>query len=261
MKKRGFKPNQQTITLLLTACANSKSPNATKLAQTLIAKASLSITPANAEFTPARFPPINIFHINALLKVYSRKSDLASLIQTYNDLRARSIEPDIMTYTTMLNAFARIGGDEGFKHAIIVWSDLQHDVLQRQQQASALPLKLDTMVVNGILLASQSAKSLSHVREGIKISRQIFNLSNSYSTSDESISKSLQKWTDISLQMHPSTLTIIINLFIKCRMYREGITAVERIIERFPGFKLDMMNYSSWIWLFSMYFEEIAKKN
>jgi pentatricopeptide repeat protein len=164
MKKRGFKPNPQTYTILLKGCANNPGINSDRLAQKLIEYAKKLNEPTKVDnehsdivtYSKAEKPGMNIIHYNNLLNMYSKNKQLAQMIELYDQLREQQpllyqlygyknrshiddfdetldpknlIVPDIFSYTTVINGLATVpSSNDAFEQVITIWLDYKQDL-------------------------------------------------------------------------------------------------------------------------------------
>ena len=104
MKKRAQQPNAQTFTIIFRGCALSQHPKVAVSEAVKLYQNMLSV---------GRIKP-NTIHLNAVLQVCAKASDLESMfsILTSSDDPLRS--PNNLTYTTILNALRRKTEDATF---------------------------------------------------------------------------------------------------------------------------------------------------
>ncbi|KAF9551217.1 hypothetical protein EC957_010103 [Mortierella hygrophila] len=169
MKKRGFEPSERTFTILLNSLAiNASSPNSVVRARALYQQLQDS-----EDLSPTTV------HTNALLKVCTRQHDYTALQEVYASMsKSGENAPDVITYSTVINAYARKGGDEGFEMAWRVWEDLVQDKARRGED-----VELDSKIVDAVLLACRGAKSAVFVKRGYKLVESLYGLPASSSTS------------------------------------------------------------------------------
>ncbi|KAJ3292710.1 hypothetical protein HK104_005098 [Borealophlyctis nickersoniae] len=130
MRKRNVVPTTRTYTALLNAYAEYSSLDTTN-------EVSRAIRLNNAQEVYDSIPPevLNIQHTNALLKVFvaciyeggfESAWDLYRLLVPLEGRRRADVpEPDVVTFTSMLNICAKKGGKIGFDSAMNVWNDVQ----------------------------------------------------------------------------------------------------------------------------------------
>ncbi|KAF9099054.1 hypothetical protein BGX23_004296 [Mortierella sp. AD031] len=264
MKKRGFEPSDRTFTILLNSLAiNASSPNSVSRARALFQQIQDS-----EDTTPT------IVHTNALLKVCARQSDYDALQQIYDDVLSKNKShgraggaaeenaPDVITYSTLINAYARKGGDQGFQLAWKVWEDCLEAKARRGDDVD-----LDTRIVDAILLACREAKSPVFIKRGYKLVESLYGLPHSSSSSSSSSSstsgsgsgsgssateRSISPSKSLGLgpaplreTIHPRTVELLLSLCSKLKDYNRSKHYYNLIRTTYPDFKPDPQLLSS----------------
>ncbi|KAG0265261.1 hypothetical protein BG011_005132 [Mortierella polycephala] len=245
MKKRGFEPSDRTFTILLNSLAiNSSSPNSISRAMELYKQMQ------DSEDTPP-----TLVHTNALLKVCSRKPDYEALQQVYNDMpKTGSNAPDVVTFNILINSFARMGGDRGFKSAWKVWEDFLEAKIKRPDQ-----VELDQKLVDAILLACREAVSSTYIKRGYPLIESLYGLSVSPSSSQPGPSKTSSASERAILpskslglgailrkdSIHPRTVELLLSICSKLRDHDKAQQYMDLIRSTYPDFKPDPQLLSS----------------
>ncbi|KAF9585945.1 hypothetical protein BGW38_010851 [Lunasporangiospora selenospora] len=252
MKKRGFEPSERTYTILLNALAiNPASPFSVSRAQGLISAMEMS----------EDLPP-TVVHTNALLKVCSRKPDYETLLETYNSMpKSGSTAPDVITYNIVINAFARMGGDEGFEKAWAAWEDCIAAKTRRPDE-----IDLDYKVVDAILLACREARKPSHIKRGYRLVESLYGLTISeFDTPEPEIAPKNMSKTDRALApskslglgaflaketIQPRTVELLLSICVKIKEYKRALKYLDLIRTKFPEFAPDSQLLSSTMHLY-----------
>ncbi|KAF9930840.1 hypothetical protein FBU30_011207 [Linnemannia zychae] len=259
MKKRGFEPSDRTFTILLNSLAvgASSSPNSVVRARALYQQ--MLDSPETKPKT---------IHTNALLKVCTRQRDYTALQEVYSSMpKYGSNAPDVITYSTIINAYARKGGDEGFEHAWKVWEDLLEAKAKRGEEVD-----LDTKIVDGILLACREARSAMYIKRGYKLVDDLYGLPASSSPFASSGSGSdsgsgLGSVTERGISplkslglgastlrkdtIHPRTVELLLSICTKLKDYYRAKHYMTLIRSTFPEFKPDSQLLSSLMHLYT----------
>ncbi|KAF9913272.1 hypothetical protein EC991_000034 [Linnemannia zychae] len=264
MKKRGFEPSERTFTILLNSLAINapSSPN--------------SVSRARALYTQIEeHPDIDptTVHTNALLKVCARQCDYTALQEVYETMIKQrggggsssgrdGNAPDVITYSTMINAYARKGGDEGFEAAWKVWEDCLEAMTTRR---GAEDVELDTRIVDGILLACREARSPVFMRRGYKLIESLYGLPASSSPSPSGSGtgsgaghvSATERATSPSKHLglapamlrketiHPRTVELLLSICSKLKDFNRANHYMTLIKTTFPDFKADPKLLSS----------------
>ncbi|RUP45574.1 hypothetical protein BC936DRAFT_147999 [Jimgerdemannia flammicorona] len=260
MKRRGFKPNDRTYTLLLSAlAANPSSPEAIERAEQIYAGLQSSST------------ILSLIHTNALIKVFSRADDLQSVLRVYHSMpREGEMRPDKFTYTTVLSACARTTGDDGFREGLKVWEDVlaavKKDAETYRQRDSPLgkkaetveiavktmqnaktvirpqhkraPLEVDSFLATAMLSVCKSARDPLDVMRGFDV------VSTIYGIRPPSINPPLLANPP---PMTSPALDVIISLCFRTRQYDLGIQYFDLTLSAFPDFEPDVKIFNSLI--------------
>lgn len=262
MKKRGFEPSERTFTILLNSLAiNASSPNSVERARALYDQ----IQQSSQDLTPTTV------HTNALLKVCTRQHDYKALQEIYSSMsKSGDNAPDVITYSTAINAYARKGGDEGFEAAWKVWEDLVEAKARRGED-----VELDSRIVDGVLLACRGARSAVYVKRGYKLVESLYGLSasstpstistsasgtgsaagSSMTSTERAISptKSLGLPTaPLLLQdktIHPRTVELLLSICTKLKDQSRATHYMSLIQTTFPHFQPDPQLLSSLMYL------------
>ncbi|KAF9902056.1 hypothetical protein BX616_002056 [Lobosporangium transversale] len=246
MKKRGYKPNDRTFTILLNALAiNSFSPNSVSRAQMLYQQMK------DSEDTHP-----NVVHTNALLKVCARKPDYEALQQVYDEMpKVGPNSPDVVTFNIMINSFARMGGDKGFEQAWRIWEDFLDAKTKRPDQVD-----LDGALIDALLLACREARSSVFMKRGYRIVGSLYdlNLSSGEPTPDaEKLSSpSPSNMTSLDKALYPSktlgvgpilkmrtiqprTVELLLSICSKLKDYGKAQRYMDLIRTTYPDFRPD----------------------
>jgi hypothetical protein len=277
MKKRGFDPSDRTFTILLNSLAinASASPNSVSRARALYAQIQ-----EHPDLDPTTV------HTNALLKVCARQRDYTALQEVYDSMSKRGggrgasssssgrdgNAPDVITYSTMINAYARKGGDEGFEAAWKVWEDCLE---AKTTKMGAEDVELDTQIVDGILLACREAESAVFMKRGYKLVESLYGFpasSSSSSTTSPSVSgtasgsgagvvsateRAISPSKHLGLApamlrkdtIHPRTVELVLSICSKLKDYNRAKHYMTLIRTTFPDFKPDPQLLSSLMYL------------
>ncbi|KAG0296424.1 hypothetical protein BGZ96_009507 [Linnemannia gamsii] len=258
MKKRGFEPSERTFTILLNSLAiNASSPNSVERARALYDQ----IQESTQDLTPTTV------HTNALLKVCTRQHDYTALQEIYSSMsKSGDNAPDVITYSTVINAYARKGGDEGFEAAWKVWEDLVEAKARRGED-----VELDSRIVDGVLLACRGARSAVFMKRGYKLVESLYGLpasstpstiptsasgagsvaGSSMTSTERAISptKSLGLPTaPLLLQdktIHPRTVELLLSICAKLKDQSRATHYMSLIQTTFPHFQPDPQLLSS----------------
>jgi hypothetical protein len=264
MKKRGFEPSERTFTILLNALAiNASSPNSVERARALYDQ----IQQSTQDLTPTTV------HTNALLKVCTRQHDYKALQEIYSSMsKSGDNAPDVITYSTVINAYARKGGDEGFEAAWKVWEDLVEAKARRGED-----VELDSRIVDGVLLACRGARSAMFVKRGYKLVESLYGLPASSSPSPSSASgsgsgsgsgtgssmtsteRAISPTKSLGLPtaplllhdktIHPRTVELLLSICSKLKDHSRATHYMSLIQTTFPNFQPDPQLISSLMYL------------
>ncbi|KAF8940024.1 hypothetical protein BGZ47_007905 [Haplosporangium gracile] len=253
MKKRGFEPSERTFTILLNSLAiNASSPNSVPRARALYQQIQDS-----EDLTPTTV------HTNALLKVCTRQHDYIALQEVYSSMSKHGDNaPDVITYSTVINAYARRGGDEGFEMAWKVWEDLVEDKARRGED-----VELDSRIVDAVLLACRGARSAVFVKRGYKLVESLYGLPASLATFPSSASgsgsgsgssltsteRAISPTKSLGLSpaslrketIHPRTVELLLSICSKLKDYARATHYMTLIQTEFPAFTPDPQLLSS----------------
>ncbi|KAG0078995.1 hypothetical protein BGZ90_003799 [Linnemannia elongata] len=251
MKKRGFEPSERTFTILLNSLAiNASSPNSVPRARALYQQLQDS-----EDLSPTTV------HTNALLKVCTRQHDYTALQEVYASMsKSGDNAPDVITYSTVINAYARKGGDEGFEMAWRVWEDLVQDKARRGED-----VELDSRIVDAVLLACRGARSAVFVKRGYKLVESLYGLPASSSTSGSGSSpattaaattateRAISPTKSLGLSpaslrketIHPRTVELLLSICSKLKDYTRAAHYMALIHSHFPNFTPDPQFLSS----------------
>ncbi|KAF9297159.1 hypothetical protein BGZ88_010898 [Linnemannia elongata] len=251
MKKRGFEPSERTFTILLNSLAiNASSPNSVPRARALYQQLQDS-----EDLSPTTV------HTNALLKVCTRQHDYTALQEVYASMsKSGDNAPDVITYSTVINAYARKGGDEGFEMAWKVWEDLVQDKARRGED-----VELDSRIVDAVLLACRGARSAVFVKRGYKLVESLYGLPASSSTSGSGSSpattaaattateRAISPTKSLGLSpaslrketIHPRTVELLLSICLKLKDYTRAAHYMTLIHSHFPNFTPDPQFLSS----------------
>ncbi|KAI1315600.1 hypothetical protein EDD11_000610 [Mortierella claussenii] len=249
MKKRGFELSERTYTILLNALAvNVDSPNCISRAEALYQQMQQS-----EETTPT------VAHTNALLKVCARKPDYDALQRVYNDMpKSGPNASDVVTFSTLINSYARMGGDRGFELAWKVWEDYLEAKTRRPDEVD-----LDEALVDAILLACREAKSSAYVKRGYRLVESLYGLRLSPATpgvSVESTASLAIPATDPSKVLgvgailkkdtiQPRTVELLLSICVKLKDYSKAQGYMDLVRTTYPDFKADSQLMASMIHL------------
>ncbi|KAG0271125.1 hypothetical protein BGZ95_001112, partial [Linnemannia exigua] len=199
----------------------------------------------------------------------ARQHDYTALQEVYSSMSKQGDNsPDVITYSTLINAYARKGGDEGFELAWKVWEDCLEAKTRRAEDVD-----LDTRIVDGILLACREARSAVFVKRGYKLVESLYGLpasaspfpapsttattgtgSSSYVSATERAS-SPSKHLGLAPAMlrkeaiHPRTVELILSICSKLKDYHRAHHYMTLIRTTFPDFKPDPQLLSSLMYL------------
>lgn len=255
MKKRGFEPSERTFTILLNSLAiNADSPNSVPRARALYQQLQDS-----EDLSPTTV------HTNALLKVCTRQHDYTALQEVYASMsKSGDNAPDVITYSTVINAYARKGGDEGFEMAWRVWEDLVQDKARRGED-----VELDSRIVDAVLLACRGARSAMFMKRGYKLVESLYGLPASSSTSGSgtgagsgsgsepttstATERAISPTKSLGLSpaslrkdtIHPRTVELLLSICSKLKDYSRATHYMTLIRSHFPNFTPDPQLLSS----------------
>lgn len=153
MKRRGFKPNDHTYTILLKALSNNPSENVVERANEVY----LTLQESNK---------MSKIHYNALLKVYARAGAHREMMRTYKQMMESGSVPDTMTYSILFNSFAR--NDIGtFDELMSIWDEAQAQ-MKKLVSDSGTPLKVDDRLLAAFINAVRNTGTLAkHFQVGM----------------------------------------------------------------------------------------------
>ncbi|KAG0349720.1 hypothetical protein BC939DRAFT_526374 [Gamsiella multidivaricata] len=237
MKKRGFEPSDRTYTILLNALAiNTSSPNSVSRAKALYQQMQ------DSEDT---LPTAT--HTNALLKVCAYKPDYESLQEVYEGMpKSGPSAPDVVTFSILINSFARMGGDKGFEMAWKIWEDCLEAKTRRPDE-----IEIDQALVDAVLLACRQARSSSFIKRGYRLVESLYGLSltssgsagsDRTSATDRTISpgKALGLGTILRGDtIQPRTVELLVSISAKLKEYRKAEDIMELIRTNYPDFRPD----------------------
>lgn len=155
MKRRGFKPTDQTFTSLLVALSKNPGDN-------VLQKANDLHTSLNEEGQMSKY------HYNSLLQVYARAGAHRQMMRVFNEMKSTANRPDAFTYNIVLNSFAR--NDEGdYNELIEVWWQLQQQVKEDSEReigqsktlSQSNELKTDHRLLAALLQGIRRTSTLS----------------------------------------------------------------------------------------------------
>ncbi|KAI9013936.1 hypothetical protein CLU79DRAFT_767682 [Phycomyces nitens] len=113
MRKRGFKPNERTFTLLITCFSESSSPIAGERAKQILETMKIY-----------NFKP-NVIHMNALMKVYSNFGQPKELFQTLENMKDNNIQPDNVSYTIAMKNCHLLPDGEAVRTVQRLWKEIE----------------------------------------------------------------------------------------------------------------------------------------
>ncbi|KAM3581033.1 hypothetical protein VKS41_006479 [Umbelopsis sp. WA50703] len=155
MKRRGFKPTDQTFTSLLVALSMNPGDNVLQKANDL----HQSLSEAGH---------MSKYHYNSLLQVYARAGAHRQMMRVFHEMKSSSNSPDAFTYNIVLNSFAR--NDEGdFNELMQVWWQLQQQVREDSERqigdaktfSESKELKTDHRLLAALLQGIRRTSTLS----------------------------------------------------------------------------------------------------
>ncbi|KAJ2455633.1 hypothetical protein EV183_000732 [Coemansia sp. RSA 2336] len=128
MRKRGFVATNTTYTELLKACALSDSDKSVAMAESLYTQLTDKLEPT-------------IINFNALLTVYLRKHELATLLDRFNGLPTSGpMAPELATFTIVFSAFRRevFRKLHELKHVGVEQGDSESQVFGKKRRAALI---------------------------------------------------------------------------------------------------------------------------
>ncbi|KAL4211077.1 hypothetical protein CU097_010756 [Rhizopus azygosporus] len=246
MRKRGISPNERTFTHLLSAYANSTSPQAIERAERRFTEMK------KFDMSPS------VIHINNLLRVYNHAGQPSKTVELLHDMLVRGMSPDATTYSIALRACSELENTHQARQEVrSIWKQIVNRLQPASNDSSdnapkQPPVEIDDTLVTSLLIAiSRTSSQEADITAGIDIVRKLYSLYpvgaasmvNKYALSNKSESYGF------GMQPSPKVLDAILRLCGKFRQYALGMEYYELALQQFPRLKPDQHVKKSHMWL------------
>ncbi|OZJ02933.1 hypothetical protein BZG36_04555 [Bifiguratus adelaidae] len=237
MKRRGFTPSEVTYGSLLNALGNSKTSNARILDR--IDELIKEMKYNNIQF--------NHIHFNSILKAYARNGSIEQLQVMYITLlQDTSVTPDVVTYSTLINACAKGGGDGGYRAAFNVLRLMAEQSTSNKNDSAEHVI--DDEFGRSLLLACKNADSKELISASFDIASLLYGLPTNPRVSilSESDKRALQTVFNGTIStMSVKTLQTLLSACFKLRQHDKVAQHIQAYKDHYPDQSIDVHTYNS----------------